>query len=355
MTGTATSASLIPWPDELPETILPSIAAVQGHQDADQGLADKVMAGAPEGAFLIDEGLRAISIQELLKMELPKRPKLLDPWLPEKGLAMIYATRGIGKTFLGLAIAYAVASGGRLFDRWQAPTPRKVLYIDGEMPLAVLKDRLRAIVLGADAEAAEENFMLIPADLHRDGLPNLATLKGQQAIERLLEGADLVVLDNLSTLAASPKDNDADSWSPMQSWLLSLRRRGVAVLLIHHAAKAGQQRGTSRREDILDTSILLKRPDDYDVREGARFEIHFEKARGILGDDVTPFEAKMEIRADEGLRWTTKETADVKQSRVMALVDEGLSVRDIAEETGMSKSTVDRIKKAALAAKAGGP
>ncbi len=55
----------------------------------------------------------------------------------------------------------------------------------------------------------------------------------------------------------------------------------------------------------------------------------------------------MEIRAGEGLRWTTKEIADVKQAQVMALVDEGLSVRDIAKETGMSKSAVDRIKKAA--------
>ena len=38
------------------------------------------------------------------------------------------------------------------------------------------------------------------------------------------------------------------------------RRRGMAVLLIHHAGKSGDQRGTSAREDIMDTVISLRRP-----------------------------------------------------------------------------------------------
>ena len=46
----------------------------------------------------------------------------------------------------------------------------------------------------------------------------------------------------------------------MQRWLLSLRRRGKGALLIHHAGKGGQQRGTSRREDVLDTVIALRGP-----------------------------------------------------------------------------------------------
>jgi transposase len=40
------------------------------------------------------------------------------------------------------------------------------------------------------------------------------------------------------------------------------------------------------------------------------------------------------------------EIADVQKARVEALVADGLSVRDIAEETGIPKSTVHRIKKA---------
>ena len=57
--------------------------------------------------------------------------------------------------------------------------------------------------------------------------------------------------------------------------LSMLRRRGVSVLIVHHAGKGGEQRGTSRREDVLDTSISLRRPSDYLPTEGARFEVHY--------------------------------------------------------------------------------
>jgi putative DNA primase/helicase len=182
----------------------------------------------------------------------------LAPILPEKGLAMLYAPRGMGKTFLGLAIAYAVAAGGPLM-RWKAPAPRKVLYIDGEMPLATLQERLSNIVAGSVEEPPPENFMILAADYFPDGLPNLATPAGQAAIEPSLDGVSFLVIDNISTLASAGRDNEADSWTPVQGWLLKLRRRGLSVLLIHHAGKAGQQRGTSRREDVLDTVIVTGR------------------------------------------------------------------------------------------------
>jgi putative DNA primase/helicase len=141
------------------------------------------------------------------------------------------------------------------------------------------------------------------------------------------------------------RDNDAESWGPIQEWLLKLRRRGISVFVVHHAGKGGQQRGTSRREDVLDTSISLRRPADYAPAEGARFEVHLEKARGLYGDAAKPFEAKLET--SEGIAvWTTRELDDVNRARVQALLDDGLSVRDIADETGIPKSTVHRIKKA---------
>jgi len=76
----------------------------------------------------------------------------------------------------------------------------------------------------------------------------------QAELDRWLDGVDLLILDNLSSLTAVVRDNDAESWGPIQEWLPKLRRRGVSVLVVHHAGKGGQQRGTSRREDVLDTS-----------------------------------------------------------------------------------------------------
>ena len=73
-----------------------------------------------------------------------------------------------------------------------------------------------------------------------------------------------------------------------------MRSNGKSVLLIHHAGKGGQQRGTSRREDVLDTVIALRKPENYSPDSGTCFEVHFEKNRGLYGDNIKPFEAHLE-------------------------------------------------------------
>ena len=91
---------------------------------------------------------RTMDVSTLLATPFPPREQLLAPWLPAKGLAMVYGPRGIGKTHLTLGIAYAVASGGS-FLGWQAPRPRRVLVVDGEMPAVALQERMAAIVAAA--------------------------------------------------------------------------------------------------------------------------------------------------------------------------------------------------------------
>lgn len=59
----------------------------------------------------------------------------------------------------------------------------------------------------------------------------------------------------------------------------SHRRAGRSIVLVHHAGKGGAQRGTSKREDVLDTVIALRRPTDYSADQGARFNSFRESAR----------------------------------------------------------------------------
>lgn len=286
--------------------------------------------------------LRPLDLYELFGLDIRERGMVLDPIIPGKGLAMLYGARGIGKTQLACGTSYAVAAGTK-FLKWEAPKPRRVLHIDGEMPASALRERFKQIMAGATVKPDPGMLNILSADLMELGIGNLACQKIQAELDAWLEGVELLVLDNLSSLTAVIRDNDAESWNPIQEWLLRLRRRGISVVLIHHAGKNGEQRGTSRREDVLDTSISLRRPSDYAAIEGARFEVHFEKARGLHGDRVKPFEAKLEIR-DGATSWTIKELEDVKLARVKALTEDGCSVREIADETGFSKSAVQRMR-----------
>jgi KaiC/GvpD/RAD55 family RecA-like ATPase len=293
-----------------------------------------------------NERLKPLTLSELFDLEIKEREMLLSPILPEKGLVMVYAYRGVGKTHVALGIGYAVASGGT-FLKWSAPKARRVLLVDGEMPAASLRERLAGIVAAAKQEAEPDAMRVIAGDLvEHGGIGNLADPAVQAELDKHLAGIDLLILDNLSSLTAVIRDNDQESWTTIQQWLLRLRRRGISVLLVHHAGKAGEQRGTSRREDVLDASISLRRPSDYIASEGARFEVHIEKGRAITGDAAKPFEAKLTADPDGRPLWVMHEIADVQKARVEALVADGLSVRDIAEETGIPKSTVHRIKKA---------
>jgi putative DNA primase/helicase len=290
--------------------------------------------------------LRPLDLRSFLQLSIKTREMLLDPVLPEKGLAMLYAARGTGKTHVALGIVFAVATGSD-FLKWCAPRPRRTLLIDGEMPAAALQERLASIVAGSPTVIFDPlNIKIIAGDLVEGaGIGNLASPEVQAELDQWLDDIDLLVLDNLSSLTAVIRDNDSESWGPIQEWLLRLRRRGISVLIVHHAGKGGQQRGTSRREDVLDTSISLRRPADYSPEEGAKFEVHLEKARGVHGDAARPFEAKLETR-DGTAVWTTRELEDANRARVEALLEDGLSVREIADETGIPKSTVHRIKKA---------
>ena len=150
----------------------------------------------------------------------------------------------------------------------------KASIVDGEMPIVALQERLKAIAVGMGSDIPNDRFRILAAEQVEAGI-NLSTEEGQQSLEPLLEGLDLLILDNLSTLCTSGSESASDAWVPMQNWLLSLRRRGVSVLLVHHAGTNGRQRGTSRREDALDTVIALRRPEDYSPEQGARFEILF--------------------------------------------------------------------------------
>ena len=282
---------------------------------------------------------RRIAAPDLVAADLPERATILDPILSAKSLALLYGPRGLGKTFVALGIAWAAASGGS-FLGWKAARPHRVLYVDGEMAAVDMKRRLR--LFGPAPPTLD--FML--ADLHPGALPDLARQEGQQRLMEAWGQPELVVLDNLSSLAAF--QGDPDSWSSLQRFLILQRRLGRAMLLVHHANKKGFQRGTNRREDVLDLVMAMRRADDYAARDGARFEIHFEKARRLYGHAVDPIEAHMTVDTDgsgAGLaRWSRKPAQETAVHRAAALLAEGLNGPRLAEQLGISKRQAYRLR-----------
>jgi putative DNA primase/helicase len=173
-------------------------------------------------------------------------------------------------------------------------------------------------------------------------MPDIATQSGRESIEEHLDGVEVLILDNLSALCREGKENEGDSWVPVQQWLLKLRRRGLSVIIVHHANKNGGQRGTSRKEDLLDSVIALKRPGNYNPMEGARFEVQFEKARGFYGKEAEPFILTL-IEKEGTFTWEVSPLEDAILQEALVLKEQGKSQRDIARQVGCSASKVNRM------------
>ena len=288
----------------------------------------------------------SLGIQELLEYDFKPREMILAPWLPTQGLAMVHAKAGTGKTFLGLGIAYAVASGTK-FLKWEAPKARKVLYVDGEMAGDDVKTRVEKLIVEHDYKIPDNDYLrTVTPDVREGIIPDLGTLEGQRFLEEELAQRDseLIILDNLSCLQRTGDENKAQDWIIVQDWLLHLKGIGKTVLIVHHSGKGGAQRGTSKREDNLDTILVLKRNPMYEYEEGACFEIHYEKARGVYGPEARPFEARYSFA--EGL-WTMRDLKTVTYDQVVDLAKSGVRQADIADMLGKSRALVSQYIKRA--------
>jgi hypothetical protein len=253
---------------------------------------------------------------------IPVRKALLEPFLYEKTLGMIHAYRGVGKTFVGLGMALAMASGDS-FLKWNSPEPSPVLYVDGEMADEDMQIRIRQMM---NPNLKTGMLTLVLNDRQKEGgIPSLLGAVGQRLIEEQLKPGATLFLDNVSTLFTGGDEKDGGDWEAASMWFLKLRREGHAVVLFHHDGKNKTQRGTSKREDILNWVLHLREPHDYDSSKGLRCEAHFEKTRRLF--ESQPFM----ISLHEGV-WSFRDMTDETAAEAYRLhVEEHESLSSIAK------------------------
>jgi RecA-family ATPase len=283
------------------------------------------------------------TLQQWEAVEIPKRKFLVGQWMREGDLGFLYGERGGGKTYFAGGLATHLSTGRDLFS-WAIPEAADVMYVDGEMPQDDARDRLKGM------SPNNPRIHILHHDRLFDqcgGIMNLTHPVSQMVVTAICQKRNikLLILDNLSCLFSGIKENDADEWEKVLNWLLDLRRRKIAVLIIHHAGASGtRMRGTTRREDAAFWVIRVDPITDRQPNEtGARFQTAFTKQRNN--------------RAPEWNReWTFRTEQDGTVSigcqeisfdaKVLQLVQAGLSsASDIAQELAVAKSTVCKAAK----------
>lgn len=291
---------------------------------------------------------KLIAANDFNRIELPKRELLLGPWLSERSINMVFADRGVGKTFYCLSCAVALANGQE-FLNYRAGKPVPVLYLDGEMQATAIQERLRLLTKGMPTRQPLVIYTPDVQDL-TDHIPDIGLESGRREIDELISAVNpkVVIIDNISTFVRTGSENEGDSWAPVQEWAVQLRKRGIAVIFVHHANKEGKQRGTHKKEDVMDIVIQLKRPDDFlQGTDDTRILIRYTKSRHMATTDASDIEATLKT-TETSLEWKW-EAGDMDFRRAMDLIKDGLSMSEVGEALGVSKSTVHRWKTKAAA------
>jgi len=287
-----------------------------------------------------------ISLDEINKMKCPEKKKILYPWLSEQSIVMIAGWRGIGKTWFALSLINAIVHGEN-FGPWVTVNPVSCIYIDGEMSLQDIQERIELLNSSAQKEFKARLFFYSDYLANYYSLPkaNLLNPEFRNWLKYfcLIENIKLIVIDNLSSLSPGIDENSKKDWDEINQWLLELRFNGLSVIILHHTGKEGQQRGTSSHEDNVDVSIKLELPSNYVPEDGARFIVKFTKTR--LRQKDLPLIANLEFKLfeeDGKIQWLYANSKK-NYAEILKLYSQGHSQKEIANKVNISKSQVSKI------------
>lgn len=279
---------------------------------------------------------------------------LFSPVIGESSSTLLFAPAGLGKTWTGLYLACALASGEPAFGHWLPERPRGVLYLDGEMG----KKRMSRRVTTMAKLFREESQALIRTHMMWSSVNNecldLSTEEDQAIIERKIadarvrtgEGIGLLVLDNLQALLANCQTPAA--WKALNVWLAELNARGIATLVLHHPNKKGDMLGSVAIRNSLD-NVLLLTPEADENSDGIAYCLTWDKARDLKPGDRKPIHVELNPDSEHPTIkfWTDDDDCqEALHAVIRGLVAAGdMTDEQVSSAVGMKLNTYKALKR----------
>jgi len=199
-----------------------------------------------------------LTIEEIKDQGIEKPKVLMKPWLIEGGTNFLYSEAGVGKSLLAISIAYLLGLNKYDYENveikdWQVKNPTGTLYLDGELGLTEMYERLSHYKwLGNQIQNKEikvfcrNNYRIITG---KDF--SLSERKNQKAVIDWFKKNPhykLLIIDSVSTCFDLENENDNSEWNKkINPFLADLRALGVAHIVLHHSGKDSKRglRGAS--------------------------------------------------------------------------------------------------------------
>lgn len=196
----------------------------------------------------IDDCFKVSNCKDLLEYEVQPEYFVINPLIPKEAITSITADSGKGKSLFTLILAYHIASGEKLFDKYETE-PQKVLVIDQEMNKNQIVSRLKKVIsseLPIDYIIDQKLLITDEDDLH-----NLTMI--------IVRGRYKVVIFDTFTEIHDKEENDSGAMKLVNEKLLELiRRTKISVIYLHHHRKLQKGERLSQSVSRGSTEIIAK-------------------------------------------------------------------------------------------------
>lgn len=278
------------------------------------------------------------STTAIMTRDYPPIMWIVKGYLPE-GFSVLAGRQKLGKTWLALDWAIAVAMGGYAMGAIECEAG-DVLYIDMENGHRRIKRRIETI---------------FPNERTRPDLSRLQWVTEAPALDKgFIDAAEewrksvaaprLIVIDVLQRVKPAGKgnqnayENDYAAFAELQSWATE---HGIAVLGLHHTRKGGADdplealTGSNGLSAVADTTLVLD-------RDSNGMTLY------VRGRDVE--EKETAVRLEGGVWSLLGEASDVRRSSerdqilsALLTADAPMTPADLVAATGMKRNNLDQL------------
>ena len=119
-------------------------------------------------------------------------------------------------------------------------------------------------------------------------------------------------------------------------------------MFLHHSGKNLEQRGTSKREDVVDAVLKLtakKAELEDETSKESKFDLEFTKHREFYGRDAEPSVLSLSMNRDGLMTWTRDSARSDVERQIQELLERDFTQQEIAKTLNLSKSWVSEITK----------
>jgi RecA-family ATPase len=244
------------------------------------------------------ESLKRVDLMSAFTQQPPPLEYVL-PGMLTGTVGALVAAGGVGKSWVALQLAMAVAGGPDLLEVG-IQSSGQVLYLPAEDPEIALEHRL----YDAGPQLDDTAMRVIAGNLEIIPLMgrsvDLLAPAWADAILRLSEGKRLVVIDTLRRFHTGDENNGGDMAHLLSVMERICERTGCAILFLHHTAKAaamnggGDQQQASRGSSVLVDNVRGGQLNIVGMTEAEA------KAHGVDPDDRRRFVRLIKAKVNYG-------------------------------------------------------